>query len=158
MLGLLAILAALVVPATAHAGSPIREVYIEPSTTQAGGHPDLLTVLWTYNRTSQPEYPEPNCNCQDPRSIIINSPAGLIADPHATAQCTQADFAQFECPIESEVGWNIIEFSNREPLVGGYLAKVPVYNLVPPPNSAGMMGFNAPSLQLADLHERRLED
>jgi hypothetical protein len=65
----------------------ILGLWMTPSTTQAGGHPDLHTVLWTENADTGTFPPEDICECQDPRSTMFDAPAGVVADPHAVPQC-----------------------------------------------------------------------
>ena len=116
-----------------------------PSTTQAGGHPDLQPCCGRRTPTrerSRRRY----CECQDPRSIIFDAPAGVIADPHAVPQCNQSDFAQFRCSIDSQVGLINLEFRVR-PRTGRRSAscsRLPVYNLTTHPGQAGLFGFLAP--------------
>ena len=94
---------ALALPSAAHANAPITAFSVTPSTTQAGGHPDLDTLIEVGNRDTQ-NLPKPNCKCEDAKNLIINLPTGLIGDPHAAPQCSAADFATITCPVESQVG------------------------------------------------------
>ena len=117
-----------------------------PSTTQAGGHPDLHTVLWMENADTGNFPPEEDCDCQDPRSTIFDAPAGVIADPHAVPQCSQSDFAQFRCSVDSQVGMFNLNFGSRTPEEEFGSRPVPVYNLTPHPGQAGLIGFLTPIL------------
>ena len=76
---------------------------VTPSTTQAGGHPDLTIQLRVENRETQ-HIPAPTCDCQDAKDIDIHLPAGFIGDPHSTPQCSAVNFARETCPADSQVG------------------------------------------------------
>lgn len=131
-------------PTTAHANAPIHSFTITPSTTQAGGHPDIETVITLGNRENQ-HIPAPTCDCQDAKDIFIESPAGIIADPHAVPQCTAADFGEDRCPVDSQVGKVVLNVSNETVGQRG-LALTAVFNLVPHPGEAGLIAFNVPLL------------
>ena len=51
------------------------------------------------------------CDCENPKFIIIHGPAGLVGNPHATPQCTVAQFASSSCPVDSQVGVVEVGFS-----------------------------------------------
>ena len=122
----------------ASANSPITSFSITPSTTQAGGHPNIMIHETDLTRGSQ-TYPEPNCGCQDPRDVTFELPTGLVGDPHATPQCSQSDFGSFQCPIDSQIGKScVVALLSFCPLA--------VYNMVPAPGEAGLIAFNIPIL------------
>ena len=123
---------------SASASSPITSFNITPSTTQAGGHPNISIEEQNLTRNSQPGLPQPNCDCQDPKNITFNLPTGVVGDPHATPQCTQADFGEDLCQIDSQVGITCAIIS----------CHVPIYNLVPPPGQAGLLGFFVPLVSI----------
>jgi Cu/Ag efflux protein CusF len=62
------------------------------STTQAGGHPDLL---FTVNRGDK---------TQQLRNFNIHLPVGLVASTSAADQCTQANAASGNCAADTRVG------------------------------------------------------
>ena len=107
---------------------------VVPSTTQAGGHPDLKIFFEFGNRSDQ-AIPAPSCDCQDPRDFELHLPTGVIGDPHATPPCTQADFGSGLCPAASQVG-----------TVAFGLGTSPIYNLVPSPQEPGLLAFSVPLL------------
>ncbi len=122
----------------AAANTPITGFSVSPSTTQAGGHPEVKLAASVEN--SQTYCGTEYCGYGDARDISFNLPAGLIGDPHATPQCTQADFASYSCPIDSQVGiLNPI-------LATGSFGPLPIYNLVPHTGQAGLLGTNFPLL------------
>ena len=116
------------------AGSPIVSYRVTTSTTQAGGHPNVGIFEENLTRNSQPNLPQPNCDCQDPKNITFNLPAGLIGNPHATPQCTEVDFGENDCPVDSQVGTTCAVIT----------CAVAVYNLVPRPEEAALFGFQVP--------------
>ncbi|MGA8746017.1 MAG: hypothetical protein WB507_09145 [Solirubrobacterales bacterium] len=134
----------------AQADAPIVSFSVTPSTTQAGGHPDLDTFLEIGNRDTQ-SIPPPNCRCQDAKNITFQYPAGLTGDPHATPQCSAADFATLQCPVDSQVGVEELgvsseTYANR---ANSRLENTGVYDLVPHPGQAGLLGFNVPIFNFA---------
>jgi hypothetical protein len=116
----------------------IERFEAEPSTSQAGGHPDIYTgwVVPSHNQIDQPG----GCDCSDAKTFIFNNPAGVVGDPHATPQCTQAEFAEAKCPVDSQVGVASVNAISE--------FMVPVFNLEPTPNNAGLLGFTIPVVHL----------
>ena len=134
----------------ARADAPIGTFTITPSTTQAGGHPNITTLFTVGNRDTQ-NIPQPNCGCQNAKEVIIDSPQGIIPDPHATPQCNAAEFATFSCPIDSQVGITRFGIETESPLGNSPFSGekgLPLYNLVPHPGQAGLVGFNIPNLEI----------
>jgi hypothetical protein len=123
-------------PAVAQANTPITSYSALPSTTQAGGHPDLEVQFAVSNRYVQLN--QNPCQCQDAKDATVHLPAGFIGNPDATPQCTIAEFSADACPIDSQVGIVNVLTSNSAPL-GAFNAAL--YNLVPPPDDAGLLGF-----------------
>ncbi len=108
--------------APAAANTPIFSFSVTPSTTQAGGHPNL---------NLHASFGSENTNDSDAENLTTELPAGLIANPHAVPQCTEVQFALESCPVDSQVG-----FEN-------YFG-VPIYNLVPHQGEAGLLGLFTP--------------
>jgi len=113
-----------------------------PSTSQAGGHPDVAISFAVGNRVQNPS----PCACNDPKNVSVHLPTGLIGNPHATPQCTIAAFASEECPTDSQIGVAEIHVSTCnigeppfEECTTAFLA--PLYVLVAPPEDAGLLGF-----------------
>ena len=123
---------------TASAGAvEIRSFVAGPTHAQAGGHPDL-GISYAGETASQPDL-ELNCQCNEPKSVDIDTPTGFIGNPHATPQCNAADFARDVCPADSQVG--VISVAIKK--IGFYLTDPdePVYNSVPNPSQAGLLSF-----------------
>ena len=87
---------------SAGANTPITAYSALPSTAQAGGHPDVEIHFAVENRVLQ--HSQSPCNCEDAKDAIVHLPPGFIGNPHATPQCSIAEFSADECPIDSQVG------------------------------------------------------
>ena len=85
-----------------------------PSTSQAGGHPDVAFSFAVGNRA---QIPSP-CACNDPKNIFVHLPTGLIGNPHATPQCALSAFAANECPADSQIGFAENQISTDSPTEG----------------------------------------
>ena len=116
-----------------------------PSTTQAGGHPDLH-IHFVVENHFQEEYETgiPSvCNCEDARDVTTSLPAGVIGNPNNVPRCSQVDFNNgVNCSPDTQVG---VAFPalNGNPNVE-LTAHTPIYNLVPHPDQAGLLGFFLP--------------
>ncbi len=125
---------------TARAGSPVITYSVRPNTTQAGGHPDMITDYKVGTWASQPEHPY--CLCNTPKFVTQEFPAGVIGNPHATPQCDSVALASESCPIDSQIG--VVAVIPAGELGGnqstGYLV-YPVYNMVPHHDQAGLAAF-----------------
>ena len=129
-------------------GSEIYEYKAFPSNTQAGGHPDL-TIRFKNGNRNQPFIPG-SCMCNGIKDAIVETPTGFIGDPHSTPQCTTAQFSQDLCPADSQVGIAApaVELTDGcsfypEGECPSVPLPVPLYNLVPAPGQAGLLGFKA---------------
>jgi hypothetical protein len=124
---------------SAGAAVAIKSFEATPSTTQAGGHPNVIVRFSNENRV-EPVNGDP-CQCNTLRDANISLPAGLIGNPHATPQCSTLDFSLDTCPVDSQVGVanaSVLIFDNC-----CLTMKVPLYNLVPLPEQAALLGFKA---------------
>ena len=144
-----------VFPSAAGANAPVTSFSVTPSTTQAGGHPNLDTLFTVGDRETQ-NIPRPNCDCEDAKNVRIDYPPGLIGNPHVTPQCGAAEFANIECPVDTQIGIAKIGIGREVPDQSGEppsflrpLGYLGVYNLVPHPGQAGLLGFNVGVLQTA---------
>ncbi len=125
----------------ANASVEIHNFSVTRSTTQAGGHPNL-SVSFEPDYWLSPQLGLP-CQCNDPKNIDVEFPAGLIGNPHATPQCTAAEFIRQSCPSDSQVG-EVTLAAN----VGGNTVlgpfHLPLFNLVPKPSQAGLIAWEIP--------------
>jgi hypothetical protein len=130
---------------SAGAAVTIRQFSVSPSTTQAGGHPNIRTFLFVTNRFSI-GIPPPSCDCQDAKNVRVHFPPGVIGSQHATPQCTAADFGNLRCPSDSQIGITRVGIGDEDPTtVGGFGGvKLAVFNLVPHPGQAGLLAVNIP--------------
>jgi hypothetical protein len=123
-------------------GSAVTRFSVTPSTTQAGGHPDIRTIIETENVLTVPV--KSACECEDPKDLKTHIPSGVIGVPQLIPRCTDLDFGKTNCPPDSqvgvlEVGLNLEDFNTPRP---SFLKKMAVYNLVPHPGQAGLLGAN----------------
>jgi hypothetical protein len=114
----------------------------KPSSTQAGGHPDLQIHVAYGNRASCED-------CSDARDVIQQLPTGFIGSPAELPQCSLADFAIKKCPPDTQIGvFGLFNFCCG---LGPYAGEEnpvalfsPLYNLPPHPNEAANIGFVSP--------------
>src|SRR6186997_63906 len=138
----LAVLAGLTAVALAAAGASqaaasgdIYEFQSVPSTSEAGGHPDVLTSLEiATRRTTEGEHPP--CECHDAKDIEVHAPAGVIANPHVLSECTATQLASFSCSADAQVGWVAI----NHPLLGWLI--FPLERTVPQAGQASLFVFS----------------
>ena len=119
---------------TAKANSPVETFSVSSSATQAGGHPNIHL---SFTDSAYPSNNPPGgCACGSPKDLTINFPTGVVGDPHSTPQCEISDFGDQECPIDSQIGVVNVD--------AGAFPEIPVFNLVPNPTQAGLIGFDIP--------------
>jgi hypothetical protein len=141
-------LATFALPAAADANTPITHFSAAPSSTQAGGHPDIKAIVDVENTNLQypDQRPPGDCQCHDAKTIIIDAPAGAVPNASAGGHCSASDFGENRCPIDAQIG---VVYLNLVGEVGGTkstFTAIPVYNLVPHPGQAGLAGFFVPLL------------
>ena len=127
---------ALATAVPAMASEQIESFNTTTSTTQAGGHPDLETSF-VLRSPGEPEAAQ---------NVIFNAPQGLFGNTNAITQCTSVDFAQDECPSNSQVGL-ITVYANYEGNPDDLLGTAPLYDLEPGPNTA-LLAFVVPTLDI----------
>ena len=100
----------------------------DPSTTQAGGHPNLTVQI---DRTG--------ADNEDIRDLDLDLPPGLIGNTTTVGACTDAQFNSDTCPANSQVG----TVSAIAVVTGLTLPATPgsIYNLVPGPTEPGAIGI-----------------
>jgi hypothetical protein len=133
----------------ASAAVPVRAFGMLPSTTQAGGHPDLQIAFSLLDaRKQQSEGVNTPCDCENARFITVHAPRGLVGDPHAAPRCSAANFTTGTCPVDSQVG--VVE-----PTLAGLPVVVPVFNLVPRAGEAGLLAFAVFNSQIYESFSSR---
>ena len=119
---------------SASAKSDIYQYDSFPSSTQAGGHPDIFTEFELGSRlTAVPPVP---CYCNDPKIVINHLPAGVIANPHVVSECKIAQLALFECPADSQAGIVALKLFGY----GGF----PLFRVTPSKSQAAVFAFLLP--------------
>jgi len=84
----------LALPAAARAAVSISDAQLNPSTTQAAGHPNV-TIVTAFGYSGAGD---------DVKSVRVVLPQGLLGDPNAASRCDQMSFAGDACPTDSRVG------------------------------------------------------
>jgi hypothetical protein len=130
-------------------GSPITQFFITPSTTQAGGHPDIRTAFSLVNYISDPVPLDKYCGCNDAKNVDVHLPAGIIGVPDSIPRCNDADFGNNNCSPDSQIGLLAVGLGGEQmdqgtPTTLGQLA---VFNLVPHPGQAALLGANVTALE-----------
>jgi hypothetical protein len=118
--------------------------------TQAGSHPDQLTVDLGFPSNLFGGPLELVYNAGHPKDVKVSLPRGIVANPNAVpARCTEAQLEspggggetsnENSCPAASQVGIAMVVTNIRalEP------KSSPLYNMVPPPGVAAELGFDA---------------
>jgi len=144
-------LALAVMPGRASARTGIEKFEMFPSTTQAGGHPNVNLFVEYLNRTNAPVDP---CGCDDPKTVTFHFPPGFIGDPHSQQICSLAEFSLAHCPIGSQVGRVGAQYN-------GFPINLPLFNLETHPDQAGQLGYIFPIIvfpNFIDLRSRTESD
>ena len=135
------------VPRAAGAGE-IKSFSFEPSTMQAGGHPDISVHVALG--------PEPT---ETAERISFDWPPGLNFLPLAVPACSQADFGTGECASNSQLGLATIREAHEGSEV--VLGTVPVFALEPAVGSFARIGFVIPGIDepvYGDIHQHSSTD
>jgi hypothetical protein len=91
-IALAALLVAAVAAPRAGAAVDVSSFSVTPSTTQAGGHPNLGIRV---------AFPEPTTGVKD---ISFHLPPGLTANPNAFEYCSRRRLVRYICPPKSRLG------------------------------------------------------
>lgn len=116
-------------------------LHVKTSDTQAGGHPDVEIDV----QFRQSDF-QCASECLAARTFSVHWPTGFIGNPHVAPKCTLTEFNQGRCPIDSQVGKFVVDFS-------GIQLYVPLYNMETRPDQAGLLGFTAPLLNFPNFLE-----
>jgi hypothetical protein len=108
---------------------------VSPTTSQAGGHPDV-NIDFTV-RLDQTGEGGCESECLYARTNAIHWPEGFIGNPHVAPKCTLTEFSLAQCPSDAQIGYFSL-------YLGTQALIVPLYNLATNPNQAGLLGFTAP--------------
>jgi hypothetical protein len=99
---------------------------------QAGAHADL-TTSFAFAQS------ESGAVGAIPRNVEVVLPVGFAGYPAALKTCSPVQLQVGECPADAQVG--TIEVTLREDPPELVTFVVPVYNMVPPPSSTAVFGF-----------------
>jgi hypothetical protein len=132
--GLITVAALLVVAAIAapfsEAAVDVSTFSVTPSTTAAGGHPNLAISV---------AFAEPTTGVKD---IALHLPAGLTANPNAFAYCSRRRLVRYICPAKSRLGSFTV-------VVLAYGIQLPfradLYNMRPAPTERVRIGTPIPT-------------
>ncbi len=132
-----ALLALLALAAPAWATEQINFFETTSSTSQAGGHPDLL-ASFSLQAPGQPETAE---------NVVFNAPRGLFGNPNAITQCNPSDLALDQCPSNSQAGL-ITVYANYAGSAADLLGTAPIYDIVPQSQETALFAFIVPTLDI----------
>jgi uncharacterized repeat protein (TIGR01451 family) len=116
--------------------------------TQAAGHPFAASTAIDFNTVTNPNPPfGPLWPVEPTKDVLVELPAGFIADPINTAQCTATQLANVQgaepaplCPATSQVGTTLVRMNGLPgPVV---LGPLPLFNMVPGPDELARFGFD----------------
>jgi hypothetical protein len=114
--------------------------------TAAGRHPSSFRTAFGFTSHTDPNpiigFGAP---AEDVKDIVVTLPVGLVGRTSALQQCTLGQLSNAEsaasilseCPVASQIG----TIDVQAPVLPG-LARVPVYNMVPPPGVPARFGLN----------------
>jgi hypothetical protein len=108
------------------------------TTTLAGSHPHSASA--SFDLAYAPNEDGILAPLENLKDAIVELPPGLVGNPQAVAECTNAEFASGTrgCPAESQVGvFTLISFEAG----GFYTTKTPLYNMKAPKGTAAQLGF-----------------
>jgi hypothetical protein len=116
--------------------------------TQAAGHPFAASTTIDFSTVSNPSPPfGPLWPVEPAKDVLVDLPAGFVADPIDTTRCTAVQLANAQgaepeplCSPASQVGAMLVRLNDLPgPIVQG---PVPVFNMVPAPDELARFGFN----------------
>lgn len=125
-----AALVAAVAPAGAGAAVSVTGVQVSPSTTAAGGHPNLTVGA---DLASNP-------SSDDARNLTLRLPPGLLGNPKAAPACPRASFDADACPSSSKVG-GVSVTATDIPFIGTMTSGGDVYLVAPAADEVAHLGI-----------------
>jgi hypothetical protein len=111
--------------------------------TQAGGHPYALTS--TLDFAGEEISPGLVVPTRNPKDVVIDLPAGLLANPQAVTRCSRVRAAGGEpCPTDTQVGVFVLHgtFDGFPVAVLG-----PIVDVMPEPGQSALLGLEIPALK-----------
>jgi hypothetical protein len=121
---------------SAAASQDVENFAVSPSSSQAGGHPDIAVSLSLDAGSSEAA-----------DTVELGWPAGVNFLPSSVTRCLATDFAAEECPPSSQVGLVTIR-GEHEGDPDHLLGTAAVHSLVAGAGEFGRLGFVVPVLDL----------
>jgi len=112
---------------------------------RAGTHPFQLTTTIALNKTI--EEGDTPASAGLVKNLHFALPPGLLGDPNAVPQCSDADFSSIgkanvnACPSNTAIGVAVTELGHPTGVPGHLTETIPVFNLVPAPGEPARFGF-----------------
>jgi hypothetical protein len=100
---------------------------------QAGDHPGMVTTTVDY-KTDLSGLGSLYTPVQEPKTMTVDLPLGLVGGPLAAEQCPESDLYGEHCSPDSQVGVAALDKSGRVELVK-------IYNLIPEAGYPALFGF-----------------
>jgi hypothetical protein len=117
------------IPAGAFAAVAVTGVQVTPSTTVAGGHPNLTVGA---DLAANPA-------SDDARDLTLRLSSGLLGNPNASPACSQSAFAADTCPGASRVG-SVTVHATDIPFIGSMTSGGDVYLVAPGGGEVARLG------------------
>ena len=118
--------------------------------TRAGGHPGTLITTIDYNTVNfaftHTGSAEGAASVQEPKTIILDLPVGLVGNPLVAATCPEANLRENGpgCPADSQVGTVVADehgvLTDSDSVGGGTSSSI--YNMVPQGGNPMEFAFN----------------
>jgi hypothetical protein len=147
----------LAVPGNAPAAFTISHLSTESSTSLAGAHPDF-TIDIRFPELSK----DGGVNViadGNVRRVSVGFPPGLLGNPSSVPQCSQAQFAVTQCPVESVVGIATARVTVSASESSASDLGFPIVNLQPRnPDTTAELGFFAVAFPIHLLTSARTDD
>jgi hypothetical protein len=116
--------------------------------TQAGDHPGMLVTTLDYNTVNfaftHPGTSTEEVSVQEPKTVVVNLPVGLVGNPLAAATCPEANLRESGpgCPADSQVGTVIVDEHGRLSDSESEGVSSSIYNMVPQHGNPMEFAFN----------------
>ncbi len=106
---------------------------VDPQQRAAGGHPDVEIYFEVENRVLQ--HSQSACNCEDVKDAIVHFPPGSSATPTRPRSARSPSSRPTNARSIRRSGSSTSSPPTASPFNSA------VYNLIPPPDDAGLLGF-----------------
>lgn len=109
----------------------------EVEATQAGSHPDYLSVL--FRVTTGVNWRGGEIPLEGMKDIDVELPPGIVGNPEATPRCSMVAFGAARCPRQSIVGVIDLIYNTGRAFEAPY--SLAVYNVTPPEGVVARLAF-----------------